>query len=99
MRPCPPRALIHHAVILVISATSESLLDQPASTKLCEVQRAPISLLDENNKGFWPDTIMFHRRSACFTLHDRLESDHVVDVHRQSDAIGIIRLNERADVQ
>ena len=40
---------------------------------------------------------MFHRRSACFTLHDRLERIHVVDVHRQSDAIGIIRLNERAD--
>lgn len=61
-------------------------------------ERAPISPLNENNHGFWPDAVMLHRRSACFTLHDRLKRVHVGDVHRQADSIGSIRLNERADV-
>lgn len=53
-------------------------------------ERAPISLLDEDNQGFRPDAFIFHRLSACFTMHDRLERVHVGDVHRQSDAIGRI---------
>ena len=45
-------------------------------------ERAPISFLDEDNQGFRPDAVIFHRLSACLTLHDRLERVHVGDVHR-----------------
>ena len=74
----------------VFRATELGITSAPA--------RAPISLLNENNKGFRSDAVIFYRRSAGFTLHDRLERVHVGDVHRQSDAIGSIRLNELADV-
>ena len=56
------------------------------------------SALDEDHKGVLADTVILHRCSICFTLHDCLESTHVGDLHAQTNSAGVLRVDEGANI-